>query len=343
MSATILEPVLGVENLGKDFKVGAGPGRFGSGIVHAVTDVTFNLGVGETLSLVGESGCGKSTTGRLIVRLLEPSNGRVLLRDRDITHLRRNDMKRVRRSMQIVFQDPFASLNPRWSVREILAEPFRVHGEWAQAREANRIDQLLADVGMSASDGERRPHEFSGGQRQRIAIARALALGPEVLVLDEPVSALDLSVQAQILNLLEELRREHRLSVLFISHDLSVVRHISDRVSVMYLGRIVEIGPTEDVFERPRHPYTRALLAAAPVARPSERLQKERIRLRGELPDPFSIPTGCAFRTRCWKAQSRCAEETPPLQSERGGLHSYACFYPEGEAEPSKTAANKSA
>lgn len=339
MNATVPGPALAVENLGKDFKVGGGLG--GVSVVHAVTDVTFTLGTGETLSLVGESGCGKSTTGRLIVRLLEPTSGRVLLGDRDITHLGRKGMRLVRRSLQIVFQDPFASLNPRWSVREILAEPFRIHGEWPQARKAKRVNQLLLDVGMSAGDGDRRPHEFSGGQRQRIAIARALALEPDVLVLDEPVSALDLSVQAQILNLLEDLRREHRLSVLFISHDLSVVRHISDRVSVMYLGRIVEIGPVAEIFERPRHPYTHALLDAAPVAKPSERMQKKRRRLQGELPDPFSVPTGCAFRTRCWKAQPRCAEESPPLQSATGsGRHAFACFYPEGEAEPVSGDAN---
>jgi len=322
-------PLLAVDGLAKDFPLRAASGS--GSVLRAVAGIDLTLKSGETLSLVGESGCGKSTTGRMIVRLLEPSEGTIWFAGRDITHLGRRELKDVRARLQIVFQDPFASLNPRLRVRDILAEPLRIHRRYDRAGRRTRVLELLDLVGLESEQASRFPHEFSGGQRQRIAIARALALHPQVVVLDEAVSALDLSVQAQILNLLEQLREELDLAYLFISHDLSVVEHISHRVAVMYLGRIVESGATADIFSRARHPYTRALLSSAPVSNPRDRGRTERIKLIGEIPSPADRRSGCVFRTRCWKATERCAQEVPALKSrEADPLHTVACFYPEG-------------
>jgi oligopeptide/dipeptide ABC transporter ATP-binding protein len=332
VEATSGAPILRVEGLAKNFPVRAGAHLGGSGFVRAVDGVDLTLATGETLALVGESGSGKSTTGRMIVRLLEPTSGRITFLGEDITYLRRRELKRVRAKLQIVFQDPFASLNPRLRVKDILAEALRIHGRYERGTSQRWISELLDRVGLESDHAARFPHEFSGGQRQRIAIARALTLKPQAIVLDEAVSALDVSVQAQILNLLEELRDDLGLAYLFISHDLSVARHISDRVAVMYLGRIVEVGSSEDVLDRPRHPYTRALLSAAPVTNPRERGRRVRIKLAGEIPSPTDPPSGCVFRTRCWKATERCAIEIPELEH-RGhpSRQAVACFYPEDE------------
>lgn len=324
--------MLRVEGLTKHF-VGRGRSRHSASVVRAVDGVDFVITTGETLALVGESGCGKSTTGRLIVRLLEPTAGRIVFRGADITDCRRRQLRDVRRELQIVFQDPFASLNPRLPVREILAEPLRIHGAFDRHRGPSRVQELLALVGLTREQADRFPHEFSGGQRQRIAIARALALNPSVVVLDEPVSALDVSIQAQIINLLEELQEELGLTYLFITHDLSVVRHIADRVAVMYLGRIVELGGCDEVFEQPSHPYTRALLSAAPVADP--RAKRERIRLVGELETATADEKAqCPFRPRCPQAFDRCAVEAPKLTREYGSPHPAACFRPVTLGEP---------
>lgn len=329
------EPVLLVEGLTKHFTVRGRARSRAESVVRAVNGVDLVLAPRETLALVGESGCGKSTTGRLIVRLLEPTEGRIVFRGEDITHHRRRQLRDIRRELQIVFQDPFASLNPRLPVREILAEPLRIHGAFDRRQGPRRVQQLLDLVGLAREHADRFPHEFSGGQRQRIAIARALALNPRLIVLDEPVSALDVSVQAQIINLLEELQEELDLTYLFISHDLSVVRHIADRVAVMYLGQIVELGESNDVFEQASHPYTQALLSAAPVADPRAKGRRERIRLVGELETAAAGEQAqCPFRPRCWRAFDRCAIETPELTCDYGSRHPAACFRPVAFSEP---------
>ena len=310
-------PLLAVEGLAKMFNTRRGT-------LKAVDGVSFTLEEGHTLGLVGESGCGKSTTARLILRLLEPTAGSVRYRGRELTALPAGEMRRVRRELGIVFQDPYASLNPRMTLRNIVGEGLRV---WEPHTDiAGRVAGLLERVGLDPAFARRYPHELSGGQRQRVAIARALAPGPSLLICDEPVSALDVSVQAQILNLLADLQRDLGLTILFISHDLAVVRHVCDRVAVMHLGRIVEIGTRSEVYGAPRHPYTRALLSAVPVPDPSRERGRQRVRLEGEIPSPLDPPSGCTFRTRCTHAAERCAAEEPELAL-HGLEHPVACHF----------------
>jgi oligopeptide/dipeptide ABC transporter ATP-binding protein len=323
-----VQPLLEVRDLVKHFPITRGVVfRRRTGEVRAVDGVSFEVRRGETLGIVGETGCGKSTTARLIMRLLDATAGEVRFDGRDITHLRGAELKAVRREMQMIFQDPYSSLNPRKTVGSIVGEPFAVHGlERDRAQRRRRVQELMETVGLNPEHYNRHPHEFSGGQRQRIGLARALALGPRLLIADEPVSALDVSIQAQVLNLLREMQRRFELSVVFISHDLSVVRHMCDRVAVMYLGRIVEIGPGEELYGFPRHPYTGALLSAVPVADPSASRGAPRP-LGGETPSPASPPSGCRFHIRCPKAQERCSVEEPPLRDHGTGTRA-ACHYP---------------
>lgn len=298
------------------------------GHVKAVDGVSFNLRRGETLGLVGESGCGKSTLARTLLRLIEPTSGQAFFEDRDMFAMGASDLRELRRKVQIIFQDPYASLNPRMTVGDIVGEAFEIHPEVAKGKDARKeVRNLLDRVGLNPDYENRYPHQFSGGQRQRIGIARALALNPEVVILDEPVSALDVSVQAQVINLLEDLQAELGLSYVFIAHDLSVVRHICDRVAVMYLGRIAEIGTESDIYERPLHPYTQALLSAVPVPDPSVRDLSGRILLQGDLPSPANPPSGCTFRTRCWKATKECEREVPTLAEGMKMGHRASCFY----------------
>jgi oligopeptide/dipeptide ABC transporter ATP-binding protein len=307
----VSETILEVKNLKKYFEIRGGLLHRVTGYVKAVDDVSFDVFKGETLGIVGESGCGKSTTGRTLLRLLEPTSGQVLFDGEDLAKLSREELRKKRNEVQMVFQDPYASLNPRLTVFEILAEPLRAHGITDKQTIEKKVEEIMTTCGLSAEQATRYPHEFSGGQRQRIGIARALILHPKLIVADEPVSALDVSIQSQILNLMQDLQKEFGLTYIFISHDLSVVRHISDRVGVMYLGRMVEIGSVEEMYENPRHPYTQALLSAVP--HPDPLVKKERIILQGDVPSPANPPKGCAFAARCPQAMDKCKEVRPEL------------------------------
>lgn len=325
------EPILAVENLVKHFPITRGVVfQRQIGAVRAVDGVSFDLRRGETLGIVGESGCGKSTLARLLMRLEIPTSGVATLEGRDLFAARGGELRRLRRNMQMVLQDPYTSLNPRMTVGDIIGEPFEIHPEAApRGSRQRRVQELLDMVGLSPEHINRYPHQFSGGQRQRIGIARALALRPEVIVCDEPVSALDVSIQAQVINLLEQLQDELGLSYIFIAHDLSVVRHICDRVAVMYLGRIVELGTEEEIYQRATHPYTQALLSAVPVPDPEQRDNQNMIRLIGDVPSPANPPSGCRFRTRCWKAQDVCATQDPDTVPRAADPHPSACHFAE--------------
>jgi oligopeptide transport system ATP-binding protein len=319
-------PLLRIEKLVKHFQVTSGFFGRSRGAVKAVDDLSFTVAPGETLALVGESGCGKTTTGRLLLRLIEASSGAVYFRGRNIFELGGEETRRLRRAMQIVFQDPYASLNPRMTVLEMLAEPLTLHGLASGADRTARVEELLRLVGLAPYQMRRYPHEFSGGQRQRIGIARALAVEPSLIVCDEPVSALDVSIQAQVVNLLQDLQRRFHLSYIFIAHDLAVVKHIADRVAVMYLGKIVELADKRSLFARPRHPYTQALLSAIPLPEPL--LKRRRVILQGDIPSPLDPPSGCRFHTRCPHARERCRTEEPVLEEDgAAAAHRTACHF----------------
>jgi len=314
-------PLLEVDRLSKFFPVGGGQ------TLKAVNDLSFAVGKGETLGVVGESGCGKSTAGRTIMRLYEPTAGETRFNGKNIYRLKGADLKALRREMAMIFQDPYASLNPRFSIADIIAEPLDIHGIAGSSKERKRkVEELLERVGLRSEHASRYPHEFSGGQRQRIGIARALAANPKFIVCDEPISALDVSIQAQVVNLLQELQRSLGLTYLFIAHDLSMVKHISDRVAVMYLGKMVELAESSELYANPKHPYTQALLSAIPIPDPEVEASKERIVLSGDLPSPIDPPSGCPFRTRCPFATEKCAAEAPEFRQVKDG-HWAACHY----------------
>jgi oligopeptide transport system ATP-binding protein len=319
--------LLRVENLKKHFPIEKGIIiRKLVGAVHAVDGITFDIRHGETFGLVGESGCGKSTTGRTILRLYKPTEGKVFFNDIDVSSMGETDMRRFRPHMQMIFQDPYASLNPRMSVREIIGEPLLLHFSMKTEDRAERVTELLELVGMNPRFAARYPHEFSGGQRQRIGIARSLASAPEFIVCDEPISALDVSIQAQVVNLLQRLQETLGLTYLFIAHDLSMVRYISDRMAVMYLGKLVEISKSDELYEKPLHPYTQALLSAIPIPDPVVEEQRQRIILKGDVPSPIDPPPGCRFHTRCPIAEDICSETEPELR-ELGPDHWVACHF----------------
>jgi peptide/nickel transport system ATP-binding protein len=324
-------PLMRVKGLKKHFPIKGGfPIRRTVGAVKAVDGVDFEVFAGESLGLVGESGCGKSTTGRLITRLYEPTEGTIEYNGQDISKANRSQLAPIRSEIQMIFQDPYASLNPRQTVGTIISGPMEINGINPPGGREKRVRELLEIVGLNPEHYNRFPHEFSGGQRQRIGVARAVALQPKLIIADEPVSALDVSIQAQVVNLLQEVQREMGIAFVFIAHDLSIVRHFSQRVAVMYLGKIVEIADRDSLYERPRHPYTHALLSAVPDA-DIDAEKKERIRLQGDVPSPIAPPSGCRFRTRCWKAQDKCATEEPPLVRIEGSKagHLTACHFPE--------------
>ncbi|MFF4737620.1 ABC transporter ATP-binding protein [Streptomyces sp. NPDC001262] len=326
-----MSEILVAEGLTKHFPIRGGfPVKRTVGAVQAVDGIDLTVRSGEAFGLVGESGCGKSTTGRLLTRLLEPTAGRIRYRGQDITHASRKELAPIRSEIQMIFQDPYSSLNPRQTVGKIVSGPMEINGIAPPGGREARVRELLETVGLNPEHYNRFPHEFSGGQRQRIGVARALALEPKLIVADEPVSALDVSIQAQVVNLLQKLQRELDIAFLFIAHDLAVVRHFSQRVAVMYLGRIVEVGDRDDIYRRPRHPYTHALLSAVPETT-GEGGSRERIRLAGDVPSPIDPPSGCRFRTRCWKARDLCATDTPPLVRADGSRegHLSACHFPE--------------
>ncbi|GIH24769.1 hypothetical protein Aph01nite_30790 [Acrocarpospora phusangensis] len=331
------EPLLSVQGLEKHFPVTKGLLQRQVGAVKAVDGVSFDVFKGETLGLVGESGCGKTTTGRLITRLIEPTGGKVVFDGHDITHMSQGRIRPLRREMQMIFQDPYSSLNPRHTVGAIVGAPFKIQGVQTEHGIKKAVQDILALVGLNPEHYNRYPHEFSGGQRQRIGIARTLALKPKLIIADEPVSALDVSIQAQVVNLLEDLQSELDLTYVVIAHDLSVVRHISDRVAVMYLGKLVELADRKALYETPMHPYTNALLSAVPIPDPKRRQGRERIRLQGDVPSPLNPPPACRFHTRCWKAQEICKVEEPPLLQLAPG-HQVACHFPENAPAAGGTA-----